>query len=67
MLTLESAVKAIAPQGMDEWADTRDFDPVSEPTSLVDALLDTLSWTSEERAAVGRQAACEAASRRPIW
>jgi hypothetical protein len=58
---LEKAVKALAPQGMDDWADTRTFVPEIEPAELVDALLDDLRFSPDQRAAIERQAALYAA------
>lgn len=61
LLELESAVQALAPLGMLDWGDTRDFVCLAEPNDLVDALLDELRFTSDQRAAVERQAELYAA------
>lgn len=54
---LETAVQAMAPEGMLDWGGKRGFGCLSEPKELVDALLDELRFTSDQRAAVERQAA----------
>ena len=54
---LELAVQAIAPDGMLAWGSKSAFDPLPEPTELVDALLDELRFTPAQRAAIERQAA----------
>jgi hypothetical protein len=59
---LEIAVQAIAPAGMFDWGGKRGFICLPEPTQLVDALLDELCFTPEQRAAVDRQAALHATS-----
>lgn len=54
---LESAVQALArPEGNHDWGDKRNFTPLDEPKELVDGLLDQLGLSSEERAALDRQA-----------
>lgn len=58
---LEIAVQALAPGSMLEWGGKRGFAPLSEPTDLVDAVLDDLDFTPDQRAAVERQAALHAA------
>jgi hypothetical protein len=62
LLELETAVKAMAPQGMDDWGVKRDFVCLSEPKDLVDALLNELPFTFDQRVAVERQAALHAAA-----
>jgi hypothetical protein len=64
LLELESVIKAMAPQGMDDWGNRRDFVCLSEPNDLVDALLNELRFTFDQRAAVERQAALHAAGYR---
>jgi len=54
---LEIDVQAAAPAGMLDWGSKRSFMPLSEPTELVDALLDELFYSAHDRAAVERQAA----------
>lgn len=54
---LEKAVKALAPPVMDDWADKRAFVPEIEPAESVDALLDHLCFSPDQRAAVERQQA----------
>lgn len=59
---LEKAVQALArPEGNHDWGDERNFTPLNEPKELVDALLDELSYSSDQRAAIERQAALCAA------
>ena len=58
---LESEVQALAPESMLDWGG-RDFSPLSEPTDFVDALLEELSLSHDQRAAVERQAALHAAT-----
>ncbi|WP_342640177.1 hypothetical protein [Rhodoligotrophos ferricapiens] len=58
---LEIAVQALAPRSMLDWGGKRGFAPLSEPTELVDALLDDLRFTPDQRAAVERQAALHGA------
>ncbi|WP_156034711.1 hypothetical protein [Pseudorhizobium marinum] len=53
---LETAVQAIAPDGMFAWGSKRAFNPLPEPHFLLDALLDDLQFTAAQRAAVERQA-----------
>jgi hypothetical protein len=57
---LEKAVQAIAPKGMMAWGDKRSFEPLPEPGELVDALLNELPFSPEQRAAIERQAALNA-------
>ena len=55
---LEKAVQAkAAPEGLLKWGGKRSFVPLSEPKELVDALLDELRFTPDQRAAVERQSA----------
>ncbi len=54
---LEIAVQALAPEGMLDWGGERGFAPVPEPMELIDALLDDLCFSTDQRAALGRQAA----------
>lgn len=56
--TLERAVINAAPAGVTAWNDRRGaVSPMREPTSLVDALIDSLGLSPERRAALDRQAA----------
>jgi hypothetical protein len=48
-----------------DWEGKRHFLTFSEPKELVDAVLDVLSFTPDQRAAVERQAALHAASSPP--
>jgi hypothetical protein len=57
---LEIAVQAIAPEGMMDWGDKRNFPCLPEPKELLDAMLDELCFTRDERAALERQAALHA-------
>lgn len=52
---LELAVQAMAPTGMFAWGSKRAFDPVSEPTDLLDALINDLGFSASQRAAIERQ------------
>ncbi len=64
---LEAAVQSIAPAGMRDWEGKRAFDPLPEPTELLDVLLNDLRFSPVERAAIDRQAALHARStHRPI-
>jgi hypothetical protein len=59
---LEIDVQAMAPEGMLDWGGKRGFVSLSEPKELVDALLDELHFSPDQRAAVERQATLHAAS-----
>jgi hypothetical protein len=59
---LEIAVQAMAPEGMLDWGGRGGFVCLSEPKELVDALLDELRFTPDQRAAVERQAALHTAN-----
>jgi hypothetical protein len=52
---VEIAVQALAPRSMLDWGGKRGFATLSEPTDLIDALLDDLRFTPDQRAAVERQ------------
>ncbi len=58
---LELAVQDLAPSGMLDWGSTRTFVALPEPRDLVDVILNELSFSTEQRAAVDRQAALRAA------
>jgi hypothetical protein len=58
---LEIAVQALAPEGMLDWGGKRGFASLSEPKELIDALLDELRFSPDQRAAIERQAALHAA------
>lgn len=62
---LELEVQGLANPGMLAWAGKRGFDPLPEPTDLVDALLAELRFSSDQQAAIERQAAL-CASQRPV-
>ena len=62
LLRLEIAVQAIAPQGMLDWGGKRGFAFLPEPKELVDALLDELRFSLDQRAAIERQAALQTAN-----
>lgn len=53
---LEKAVRALAPDPMNDWNDQKSI-PSYEPAELVDRLLDDLGWDSSRREAIERQAA----------
>ena len=52
--SLETAVRAIAPDPMNDWNDQKAI-PAAEPVELVDRLLDALGWDNTRRAALERQ------------
>lgn len=52
--SLETAVRAIAPDPMNDWNDQKAI-PAVEPVELVDHLLDLLGWDVGKRAALERQ------------
>jgi hypothetical protein len=63
LTAIEREVQALAPAGALAWGDKRSFVPLAEPTLLVDALIDDLRFSTEQRAAVERQARQHAALR----
>lgn len=54
---LERQVPQLAPSGMMDWGDKRDFSVSEEPRQLVDALIEALGYSVADRAALQRQAA----------
>lgn len=64
---LELQVQALAPSGMLGWSAKRGFLPQREPTSLVDATLDDLGFSADQRTAIERQAALFASLGLSTW